>query len=99
VFVLLVVMAAPTALDAAAPAPAFAQEDAWVFAQEDAWVFAQEDAPQPAVVVSEASGEAEEQPWTFRFLVPTVVAIAVLAVGATLAAYAFRVRGRYRVVR
>jgi hypothetical protein len=115
VFALLVVMTAPMALDVAAPAPVFAQEDAWVFAQEDAWVFAQEDAwvfaqedawvfaqedaRQPAVVVSEESGQAEDQAWTFRFLVPTVLAIAVLALGATLLVYALRVRGRYRVVR
>ena len=107
VFALLVMMTAPMALDVAAPAPVFAQEDApvftqedaWLFAQEDAWVFAQEDARQPAVVVSEESGAAEDQAWTFRFLVPTVLAIAVLALGATLLAYVVRVRGRYRVAR
>lgn len=91
VFALLVMMTAPMALDVAAPAP--------VFAQEDAPVLAQEDARQPAVVVSEESGAAEDQAWTFRFLVPTVLAIAVLALGATLLAYVVRVRGRYRVAR
>ena len=91
VFALLVMMTAPMALDVAAPAP--------VFAQEDAGVVAQEEARQPAVVVSEESGAAEDQAWTFRFLVPTVLAIAVLALGATLLAYVVRVRGRYRVAR
>lgn len=91
VFALVVMMTAPMALEAAVPAPAFAQEDARVLAQEDS--------RQPAVVVSDETGAAEDQPWTFRFLVPTVLAIAVLAIGTTLLAYTVRVRGRYRVVR
>ncbi len=54
---------------------------------------------QPAVLVGDA-GEADEDPaWTFRFLVPTVLAVAALGVVVTLIVYSVRVRGRYRVVR
>lgn len=55
-------------------------------------------AAEPAVEVPEAEGEDEEDPWTARFLAPAVVAIAVLTVGASLAYYVVRIRGRYRVV-
>jgi len=66
--------------------------------------FAQEDAPPgeaPAIVVEAETEEAGEsdQAWTFRFLVPTVLAMAGLAVAATIMLYGVRVRGRYRVVR
>ena len=55
-------------------------------------------AAEPAVEVPDAEGEDEEDPWTARFLAPAVVAIAVLTVGASLAYYVVRIRGRYRVV-
>ncbi|MDJ0499219.1 MAG: hypothetical protein QNJ89_15420 [Acidimicrobiia bacterium] len=55
-------------------------------------------AAEPAVEVPEAEGEEEEPPWTARFLAPAVVVIAVVTVGASLAYYVVRIRGRYRVV-
>jgi hypothetical protein len=54
---------------------------------------------QPAVVISGTSEAPEDEAWTFRFLVPTVLAIAAAGVVITLLVYAVRVRGRYRVVR
>ena len=54
---------------------------------------------QPAVVVEDAAAADEDLAWTFRYLVPTVLAIAALGVVLTLFGYAIRVRGRYRVVR
>ncbi len=53
---------------------------------------------QPAVEVPEEVEEEEEQPWTMRFLAPATIAIAVITVGAALAYYVVRIRGRYRVV-
>ena len=81
--VLLLFVPAPLATFQAAPAYAAPSE---VLAAE------------PAVEVPEASEEDEEAPWTARFLAPAVVVIAVLTVGASLAYYVVRIRGRYRVV-
>ncbi len=55
-------------------------------------------AAEPAVVVPEEAEEAEEDPWTARFLGPAVVVIAVVSVGSAASYYLVRVRGRYRVV-
>ncbi len=55
-------------------------------------------AAEPAVIVPEESEEAEEDPWTARFLGPAAVVIAVVVVGASISYYVVRVRGRYRVV-
>ncbi len=55
-------------------------------------------AAEPAVEVPEEAEADEEDPWTARFLAPAVVVIAVLTVGASLAYYVVRIRGRYRVV-
>ncbi len=52
----------------------------------------------PAVVVPEEAEEPAEDPWTTRFLVPAVVVIGAIAVGAPAAYYVVAIRGRYRVV-
>lgn len=52
---------------------------------------------QPAVVVEEVSGDAEEAAWTFRFLVPTLVGASGLIILGVVLGYGLRVRGRYRV--
>jgi beta-lactamase regulating signal transducer with metallopeptidase domain len=52
----------------------------------------------PAVETVEPAEEEEDQPWTSRFLVPTVLAIGALGVVAAAAFYVVRVRGKYRVV-
>lgn len=52
----------------------------------------------PAVPAEPAAEEGDDQPWTFRYMVPTVLAIGVLGlIGAGLY-YAFGIRGRYQVV-
>ncbi|MBI5158431.1 MAG: hypothetical protein HZA58_10555 [Acidimicrobiia bacterium] len=53
----------------------------------------------PAVVVDEGAPVPIEDAWTFRYLVPTVLALSGLIVVATVVGYGVRVRGRYRVVR
>ena len=53
----------------------------------------------PAVVVDEGAPVPTEDAWTFRFLVPTVLALSGLIVVGTVIGYGLRVRGRYRVVR
>ena len=55
-------------------------------------------AAEPAVEIPEAAEEDEEDPWTARFLAPAVVVIAAVTVGASLAYYVVRIRGRYRLV-
>jgi hypothetical protein len=52
----------------------------------------------PAVEAEEGAEEEAEQPWTSRFLVPTVLAMGALGVVAAFGFYVVRVRGRYRVV-
>ena len=53
----------------------------------------------PAVVVDDGAPVPTEDAWTFRFLVPTVLALSALIVVGTMVGYGVRVRGRYRVVR
>lgn len=52
----------------------------------------------PAVEADRSPAEPDEQPWTSRFLVPTVLAVGALGVLAAFLFYVVRVRGRYRVV-
>ena len=54
---------------------------------------------EPAIVISDDAGDADEPAWTFRFLVPTVLAISAIALVLTALLYGVRLRGRYRVVR
>lgn len=53
----------------------------------------------PAVTVGEPAETPEDEAWTFRFLVPTLLAMSVVGVGLTALAYTRRVKGRYRVAR
>lgn len=52
----------------------------------------------PAVVIEEDSGAVEEDAWTFRYLVPTLLLLTGVGVVAVVVGYGVRVRGRYRVV-
>ena len=76
------------------PAPLIGVKASPAYAQSTAQVIAAE----PAVEVPEPAEPETEDPWTTRFLAPAVVAIAVVAVGASAAYYVVRIRGRYRVV-
>ncbi|HUG74225.1 MAG TPA: hypothetical protein VMM81_00920 [Acidimicrobiia bacterium] len=64
--------------------------------------FAGEGAPPgdgPAVTQAEPPALDEDEAWTFRYLVPTLLAMGVLAVVVTALAYGRRVKGRYRLAR
>ena len=54
---------------------------------------------QPAVVIEDESGEAKEEAWTFRFLVPTLLGASGFVILVVALGYGIRVRGRYRVTR
>jgi hypothetical protein len=62
---------------------------------------AQEEAPMgdngPAVVLDQEAAPIEEEAWTFRFLIPTLILGTGAAVFAVVAGYGLRVRARYRV--
>ncbi len=54
---------------------------------------------EPAVIVPTVEPEADAQPWTTRFLVPTGLLIAGIAIFATAVQYFTKVvRSRYKVV-
>lgn len=60
---------------------------------------AEESDYSPAVVVEPAAPDAVEQAWTTKFLVPTGLLIAAVALSATVVMYFVRVvRTRYKVV-
>ena len=59
--------------------------------------FAEDEAP--AVVLSDEAAQEDDAAWTFRYLVPTVLALSGLTLAPVLFSYGLRVRGRYRVVR
>jgi hypothetical protein len=71
------------------------------FALGVAPAIAQESPPggTPAVVVEEGAPVAAEPAWTFRFMVPAVLAISGLVLAIAVIGYGVRLRGRYRVVR
>lgn len=54
---------------------------------------------EPAVEAPPVAEEEEELPWTQRFLAPTVAALAVLGLIASIVYYGLRVRGKYRLAR
>ncbi len=65
-------------------APAIAQEETT-------------DENAPAVVVSDDSATVEEDAWTFRYLVPSLLGASGIAIAGVALGYAVRIRGRYRV--
>lgn len=55
--------------------------------------------PPPAVTVPPPSAEEETPDWTYRYLIPTLIALAVIVVVVTTIQYFLRVvRNRYKVV-
>jgi hypothetical protein len=52
----------------------------------------------PAATSPPAADDTLEQPWTQRFLAPTVLILGVLGLIGAVAYYGMRVKGRYRVV-
>lgn len=57
------------------------------------------EVPEPAVEITPGAPDEEEAPWTFRYLVPTSMVLALLVVVGSIVAYFLRVvRTRYRIV-
>ena len=58
-----------------------------------------EGVPEPAVIITENEGIPEEPAWTYRYLIPTSIAIATIVVFGNIVQY-FRkvVKKRYKVV-
>lgn len=57
------------------------------------------DIPEPAVEVNPAAPAEVEQAWTFRYLIPTSLVIALLVVVGSIVAYFLKVvRTRYRLI-
>lgn len=57
------------------------------------------DIAQPFIEIQEVEAEEETLDWTYRFLIPSVIALTILLIGGTVVMYFVRVvRGRYRVV-
>ena len=58
-----------------------------------------EDDPVPAIVIEEEIETEEDSAWTYRFLIPTSVAIAVLVIIGNVIQYFRQVtRKRYKVI-
>ncbi len=57
-----------------------------------------EEGMEPAEIAPAESEAEEDQPWTARFLAPTLLVIGVLVLVGSFAYYGFNVRGRYEVV-
>jgi hypothetical protein len=54
---------------------------------------------QPATIIEPVPADPVDQPWTTKFLVPTGIALATIAVFVTVVQYFVRVvRSRYKVV-
>jgi len=51
----------------------------------------------PAVVITDEAEEADEDAWTFRYLVPSLLGASAIAIVGVGLGYAVRIRGRYRV--
>jgi hypothetical protein len=51
----------------------------------------------PAVVLEDDAPAVEEDAWTFRYLVPTLLGMTGIAILGIGLGYAVRIRGRYRV--
>lgn len=52
----------------------------------------------PAETIPPAADDSFEQPWTQRFLAPTILILGVLGLIGSVAYYGMRVKSRYRVV-
>jgi len=64
--------------------------------------FAGQEAPAeggPVVVVGDEVAPPAEDAWTFRFLVPTLIALTGVVVAGVALGYGIRIKGRYRVSR
>ncbi len=59
-----------------------------------------EDMPQPAILIVDPPEQIEDIDWTYRFLIPTTVAIATLVILGNVIQYFRQVtRKRYKVIK
>jgi hypothetical protein len=86
----------------ALPAVAFAGESLLLATAEPA----EEEAPPPTFAPGEEPAEIAppqsesdvEQPWTYRFIAPTILVLGVLTIIGVIAYHGVRVRSQYEVV-
>ena len=63
------------------------------------WRTMNENLPVPAIVIEEPPEQIEDVAWTYRFLIPTTVAIATLVILGNVIQYFRQVtRKRYKVI-
>jgi hypothetical protein len=55
--------------------------------------------PEPAVPVVPETPAVTEKPWTYRFIIPTLMVVTVAFAAGLAGFYYFRIKTRYRVVR
>lgn len=80
-------------------APAFATEGSTEEPEETTTTVAPfEGDDAPAVIIPPAEETEEDQPWTSRFIYPTIVVGTILLIVGIVWAYNRRVRHRYKVV-
>lgn len=53
---------------------------------------------EPAIVIPSVTVEEEEQPWTARFIYPTIVAVTLILIIGLSIGYNRTIRNRYKVV-
>lgn len=93
---MLVVSAAFPALAVEEPETTEGATETTVAAEDDAPAA---DVPPPAVTVPDTAADEQTADWTYRYLIPTLLALAVLVVILTTVQYFVRVvRNRYKVV-
>ncbi|HEX9642417.1 MAG TPA: hypothetical protein VGC11_00260 [Acidimicrobiia bacterium] len=97
----LLVAAAAAVVGVATLGSAFASDDAVLLATEEATTPPTEvpgTGPVPAEEAPAPEAEPEDEPWTARFLAPTVLAIGVITLLVSAGYYLVVVRGRYEVI-
>jgi hypothetical protein len=57
-----------------------------------------EEGQEPAEIAPPQSESDEEQPWTYRFIAPTIVILGVVSLIGVVAYHGVRVRSQYEVV-
>ncbi len=93
-----VVAVAPAAADTFTLAFTAAEDEEEAPAEDEEEPMVSEGGVTPAVEAPPAEEDEADQPWTFRYMVPTVLAIGVLGLIGAGVYYAFQIRGRYQVV-
>jgi len=94
-----VALAVTLALVLAAPALAQMEGGGTTTTTATPELISESGAVEPAVPAPPPEKPDTEQPWTARFIIPTVVAVSILLILGLIWYYVFRIANRYRVVR